>query len=230
MAVALSTSRFLLFVCIFTVASVTKIYASEPKFVSLASLCPELRVKANYAINDNFMGVAVNGYEVKESWLLETPAKKLCEANRYFMQKGFRILVHDGYRPQRAVNHFVKWAKSPEDNLALKKKYYPSLERTQLFPLGYIAQKSGHSRGSTVDIGLVRIDDDKEVDFGTEFDFFDERSHTFHAGLSEAQFKHRSILVEGMKKFGFKNYEKEWWHYTLIDEEYKDEYFDLPIK
>ena len=142
--------------------------------------------------------------------------------------RGYRLKIFDAYRPQMAVTHFMNWALDPED-ARMKEYFYPELEKDQLFPQGYIAEHSGHSRGSTVDLTLFDMTTEKEVDMGGTFDYFGERSHPDYTGITEEQLQNRMILREAMLAHGFRPLAEEWWHFTLEEEPYPDTYFTFPI-
>ena len=142
--------------------------------------------------------------------------------------QGYRLKIYDAYRPQKAVTHFMYWALDAED-ARMKEYFYPELEKDVLFPLGYIAEHSGHSRGSTVDLTLFDMTTEKEVDMGGTFDYFGELSHPDYTGITEEQYANRMLLREAMLKHGFKPLAEEWWHFTLKDEPYPDTYFTFPV-
>ena len=144
------------------------------------------------------------------------------------MEKGYRLKIYDAYRPQMAVTHFMNWALD-EDDTRMKEYFYPELDKEVLFPQGYIAEHSGHSRGSTVDLTLFDMTTEKEVDMGGTFDYFGELSHPDYTGITEEQYANRMLLRDVMVKHGFKPLEEEWWHFTLEDEPYPDTYFTFPI-
>ena len=152
----------------------------------------------------------------------------LKEVSDELMQKGYRLKIYDAYRPQEAVTNFVEWAKDTDDT-RMKEYFYPDLEKDVLFPQGYIAEHSGHSRGSTVDLTLFDMRTEKEVDMGGTFDFFGELSHPDYTGITEEQYANRMILREAMLAHGFKPLVEEWWHFTLEDEPYTDTYFTFPV-
>ena len=182
---------------------------------------------AKYAGSHNLTGAPLDGYEVNRVVGTRELAAALSLAAAHFRALGFRLYGFDAYRPQRAVRSFVEWAARPEDNRT-KAEFYPALDKSQLFPLGYIAERSGHSRGSSIDLTLATADGNP-VDMGGSFDLMDERSHHDYTRLSEAQLRNRRTLREGMLEFGFHDYVNEWWHYTLAAEPYPDTYFDFPI-
>ena len=145
------------------------------------------------------------------------------------MKRGYRLKIYDAYRPQRAVSHFMRWAKDAED-ARMKPCFYPNLDKSVLFDQGYIAEKSGHSRGSTVDLTLFDMKTGKEVDMGGTFDWFGEESHPDYRGVTEEQLANRMLLREIMLSHGFKPLAEEWWHFTLADEPCPDTYFDFPVR
>jgi D-alanyl-D-alanine dipeptidase len=188
-----------------------------------------------YASDDNFVGAPIDGYERPLCLLTPEAAAALVRANEIVSEIGYRLVVFDCYRPQRAVDHFVRWSYYPMDQKK-KAEYYPNVDKRTLFELGYIASRSGHSRGSTADVGLTVVGDSgssrkvEQLDMGTPFDYFDTISHTDSPDISGQQRQNRMILVETMKSAGFRNYRKEWWHFTLIGEPYTDTYFDVVVR
>ncbi len=180
-----------------------------------------------YFSSDNFMGRPVRGYGAPECLLTREAAEALSRAQADAVRQGLSLLVYDGYRPQRAVDHFVQWGVVLRDTLR-KAEYYPDVPKAELFERGYIASRSGHSRGSTVDLTLARSG--VPLDMGTPFDFFDERSHTENPAVGEVALANRRLLKGIMERAGFRNYASEWWHYTLVGEPYPDTYFDVPIE
>ena len=190
-------------------------------FCDLGKELPELIVDIRYATAHNLTGHPLNGYEAGKAIgtkaLMEGMKKAIKAAN------GLRFRVFDAYRPQRAVTDFVLWAKADENGLT-KHEFYPALEKKDLFPLGYIALKSGHSRGSTIDLTL------EGLDMGTAFDLMDDRSHHGAAGVTAQQAFNRRQLKAIMESAGFVPYENEWWHYRLAEEPYPDTYFDFVIR
>ena len=197
-------------------------------FVFLDEIVPGFCWDAKYATADNLTGAPLDGYLVNRVVGSRALAEALVPAAAWFAGLGYRLFGYDAYRPQRGVQSFVDWAKRPEDGRT-KARFYPALEKSQLFPLGYIAERSGHSRGGSIDLTLA-TGDGVPIDMGGHFDLMDERSHLDYTDLSEAQLKNRRLLLEGMLKFGFRSYVNEWWHYSLIDEPYPDTYFDFPIE
>ena len=200
----------------------------EAGFVYLNDIDDSIVVNLKYYSSENFTGQFVEGYHSNNAILTKESALALSKAQDDFNKLGYSLILYDAYRPQRAVNFFVQWSKNLNDTIN-KRVYYPNIKKSELFELGYIAYKSGHSRGSTVDVSLVEISTNKVLDMGTVFDYFGVESHTFFDDISEKQKSNRLILYEIMSNNGFKNYSKEWWHFTLKNEPYQ-KYFDFLIK
>ena len=200
----------------------------EAGFVYLKDIDDSIVVNLKYYSSENFTGQFVDGYHSNNAILTKESALALSNAQDDFNKLGYSLILYDAYRPQRAVNFFVQWSKNLNDTIN-KRVYYPNIKKSELFELGYIAYKSGHSRGSTVDVSLVEISTNKVLDMGTIFDYFGVESHTFFDDISEKQKSNRLILYEIMSNNGFKNYSKEWWHFTLKNEPYQ-KYFDFLIK
>jgi D-alanyl-D-alanine dipeptidase len=190
---------------------------------------PSAFLEIRYFSDDNFVGAVIDGYEAPKAILTEEAAEALRQAADALFEQGYYIKIFDAYRPQRAVDHFVRWSKDIEDT-KMKEKYYPDLDKAVLFELGYIAENSSHSRGSTVDLTLVDASTGEELDMGSGFDFFGDISNHGTELITEDQEKNRNILRDAMVEAGFEIYPEEWWHYTLKDEPYPDTYFDFPVK
>ena len=221
-------------------------------FVRLSDVAPDIVQEIRYAGEHNFVGRPITGYEAPECWLTEQAARALAGVQVRVAAQGYALKVYDCYRPQRAVSDFVRWAQDPNDAVT-RAEFYPRLDKSVLFPQGYIAEKSGHSRGSTVDVTLVpagagtspawsvgdpQVDcaaeygarfADTSIDMGTGFDCFDERSATASTDVSAQAQTNRALLLEVMTDAGFTNLAQEWWHFTLADEPYPDTYRDEPI-
>jgi zinc D-Ala-D-Ala dipeptidase len=198
--------------------------------VYVDEVVPDILSELRYTGKNNFLGRPVEGYENPRLILTERAAVALKKVQGELIKEhDFMLKIFDAYRPQRAVDDFVKWSRDHEDTV-MKKQFYPELDKKDLFPLGYIASRSGHSRGSTVDLTLVNILDCKEVDMGSPYDFFGDISHHGTRKINETQTAHRELLRSLMKKYGFRSYRQEWWHYTLDGEPFPDTYFDFPIK
>lgn len=195
-------------------------------FVDLAQAVSGIKTDIRYATAHNLTGHPLAGYTAGKAIATTEAAGALGCAYQQALRLGYGMLIFDAYRPQKAVDDFVSWSEQPEDGLT-RGEFYPTLEKTQLFPLGYIARKSGHSRGSTIDLTLTQ--DGVPVDMGGHFDLMDERSHHNAPGLTEEQRCHRSILCAVMAYAGFAPYENEWWHYRLMKEPYPQQYFNFDI-
>lgn len=198
-------------------------------FVYLKEAIPDVSLEVRYAGTHNFMGRPVEGYENPRILMTEAAAIALKKVQDDVKQEGFRLKVFDAYRPQRAVNHFIKWARDEEDTL-MKTEFYPEVDKKDLFKSGYIAEKSGHTRGSTVDLTLVEASTGKELDMGSPYDFFGPISHHGSQQVTETQEANREILKEAMLRHGFKALPEEWWHYSLREEPFPDTYFDFPVR
>lgn len=221
-------------------------------FVYLRDVDPSIQQDMRYAGSTNFMGHPVTGYDAAECVLVSQAANGLKAVQAELKAKQLSLKVYDCYRPARAVASFVDWAKQPDDPEA-KSIYYPELEKRALFP-GYIATRSGHSRGATMDLTVVPLGStapseasvaqsiaactstqqarapDNSLDMGTSFDCFDTKANTAASGLTDAERNNRALLVDVMSRHGFKNYDKEWWHFTLEGEPYPETIFDFPIE
>ncbi len=209
--------------------------ASEEKnvlpegFVYIDELVPDVILDVRYFSNDNFVGNRIDGYLAPRIILTIEASRALAAVAAELREHDLALKIFDGYRPQQAVNHFIRWAADVEDK-KMKDKYYPEVNKKDLFRLGYIAKKSGHSRGSTVDLTLINVNTGKELDMGSGFDFFGEISHHNTNLISREQLKNRAILKATMEKYGFIPYSGEWWHYTLGSEPYPDTYYDFPVQ
>ena len=198
-------------------------------FVYVDELIPDAILEVRYYSTDNFVGSRVDGYLAPKVILTIEATKALAAVADELRQQGLALKIFDGYRPQQAVNHFIRWVADVEDE-KMKYKYYPEVDKKELFSLGYIAKKSGHSRGSTVDLTLIDINTGEELDMGSGFDYFGEISHHNTNMINEQQMQNRAILREVMEKYGFVAYSGEWWHYTLKNEPYPDTYYDFPVQ
>ena len=198
-------------------------------FVYLLDLEPSIKIELRYFSNNNFIGQPIDGYHRSTIIVSKPTALALQKVQNDLEKKGLGLKIFDAYRPQQAVNHFVRWAKVLNDTL-MKQSYYPDVPKSELFKRGYIASKSGHSRGSTVDLTLIDLDTGNELDMGSPYDFFGVQSHPFYKKITDEQRKNRMLLRRVMLKNGFKPYENEWWHFTLRDEPFPNQYFDFPVK
>ena len=197
-------------------------------FVLVGEAVPEALLEIRYYSTYNFIGVRIDGYEEPVAILTKEAAGALKEASDEAIGMGFRLKIFDAYRPRKAVAHFVRWAKNPDD-VRMKAYFYPELEKNTLFPLGFIAERSGHSRGSTVDLTLFDMKMGREVDMGGSFDYFGDISHPDYRGITEEQYANRMLLREVMGKHGFRPITEEWWHFTLTNEPYPGTYFGFPV-
>lgn len=198
-------------------------------FTYLSSIDSSIQLELRYITNDNFLGTPVDGYE-KDTCIITLPAAKaLKEVQSKLSKFGLSLKVFDAYRPQQAVDHFVRWAKVMNDTLR-KKNYYPDIDKKDLFRLGYIASRSGHTRGSSVDLTIIDVKTGEELDMGSPFDFFGATSHPEYQKINKEQRSNRLLLRNLMMEAGFKPYSQEWWHFTLKDEPFPKTYFNFPIK
>ena len=197
-------------------------------FVLLSEAVPDAILEIRYYSTYNFVGDRIEGYEAPVAYLTKEAAKALKEVSDELIKKGYRLKIYDAYRPQRAVLHFARWAEDIKDT-RMKKYFYPEVDKSLLFEQGYIDYKSGHSRGSTLDLTLFDMNTEKEVDMGGTFDYFGIKSHPDYKKITKQQFKNRMILREAMTAHGFRPLSTEWWHFTLNNEPYPDTYFDFPV-
>ena len=197
-------------------------------FVLLADAVPDAIQEIRYYTTYNFVGARIDGYEQPVALITREAGEALRRASDLLVAQGYRIKVFDAYRPQRAVDHFARWALDPSD-ARMQPYFYPDLDKSVLFELGYINSRSGHTRGSTVDLTLFDMASGCEVDMGGVFDFFGERSHPGFAGVTEQQYAARMLLQSTMIEAGFSTIPTEWWHFTLANEPYPDTYFDFPV-
>ncbi len=198
-------------------------------FVSLAEAVPDVILEIRYYSTYNFVGDRIDGYEEPCALLTKEAAEALQAAATDAEEQGYRLKVYDAYRPQMAVDNFVEWAEDVDDT-RMKEYFYPELDKSVLFDQGYIDAKSGHSRGSTLDLTLFDMDTGKELDMGGTFDYFGELSHPDYVGdLTEEQIANRNTLRDIMVDNGFRPLDTEWWHFTLEEEPYPDTYFTFPV-
>lgn len=197
-------------------------------FVVLSDVVPDIIQEIRYYSTYNFVGDRIDGYEQPCALMTIEAAQALKKVSDDVMKLGYRLKIYDAYRPQMAVDHFVRWAEDIGDK-RMKKYFYPEVDKTKLFDEGYIDAKSGHSRGSTVDLTLFDMRTGKEVDMGGTFDYFGELSHPDYTKITKQQLKNRMILRDAMIRNGFKPLDTEWWHFTLKDEPYPDTYFTFKV-
>jgi D-alanyl-D-alanine dipeptidase len=197
-------------------------------FVYLDEFVPGLRWDAKYATGDNFTGKPVDGYLANRVVGTRALGSALESAQEKAATLGFGLLVWDGYRPQRAVDCFLRWSRQPEDGRT-KPRHYPNIDRAEMFERGYVATRSGHSRGSTVDLTLYHLATGELASMGGDHDLMASISHHGARGVTQVEAENRQHLCSIMEACGFRPYYFEWWHYTLKDEPYPDDYFDFPI-
>lgn len=211
------------------------------QFVTITDVVPDAILEIRYFGTYNFVGTRIDGYLQPVALLTKQAADSLRAVSDDVMRMGYRLKIYDAYRPQCAVDHFVRWAADTADTL-MKHYFYPDLDKSVLFEQEYIMEKSGHTRGSTVDLTLFDMETEKEVDMGGTFDWFGHESHPDFGGnpdtheyiandsITEEQFNNRMILRDAMLRHGFKTLDSEWWHFTLRDEPFPDTYFTFPVK
>ena len=200
-------------------------------FVELRVYIPTINLDIRYFTTDNFVGARIDGYKSPRAFLSLQGADALRNVQSELAIFGLGLKVYDAYRPQQAVDHFMRWAEDPND-IKTKLNYYPEMDKESLFKEGYLIDKSSHSRGSAVDVSIVSLHrtNPVELDMGTDWDFFGPDSGPQSFAVTPQQRANRMFLYHMMKKHGFKPHEKEWWHFTLENEPYPDQYFDSPIQ
>jgi D-alanyl-D-alanine dipeptidase len=216
---------------IFLTAAASAFAAAQERsaaFVDAAAVVPGLVAEMRYAGTHNFVGRRIDGYVAASCLLTRPAAEALAEVARDLAARGLVIKVFDCYRPARAVANFVRWARDLNDT-AGKVEFYPNVDKRTLFQDGYISSRSGHSRGSTLDLTLVRMGDG-ELDMGTPFDFFSPLSSPAAPGVSAEAKTNRGLLATAMRRRGFRPYAKEWWHFTLAAEPFPNTFFDFPVQ
>ena len=219
-------------------------------FVAITDVVPDAILEIRYYGTYNFVGTRIDGYLAPTALLTRRAADSLKAVSDDVISQGYRLKIYDAYRPQMGVDHFVRWAADIADT-TMRRYFYPDVDKSRLFELEYIMAKSGHTRGSTVDLTLFDMTTEKEVDMGGTFDWFGPESHPDFCGNPETgqytgdnskspvnpkrsitpeQFANRMILRDAMLRHGFKPLDSEWWHFTLKDEPYPDTYFTFPVK
>ena len=188
----------------------------------------KFEISIRYFSNNNFIGRPIPGYYANKAFLTREAADALLLAQRDFIKQGYRLKIYDAYRPQTAVDYFSAWAADLEDSQN-KSQYYPNISKSQLFADGYIAAKSGHSRGSAVDLTLLEIESGNELDMGSPWDFFDPISWVENNQITDHQRANRKLLASVMMIHGFKPLKEEWWHFSFTEEPFPETYFDFPI-
>lgn len=237
MAATIRANTLLLFAAFFAFAMTSTPADAQTRpasFVDVSTVVPNLVADLRYLTANNFVGEKIDGYEKPVCLLTREAANALAAVARDLEPKGLALKVFDCYRPVRAVAHFARWARNIAD-IKTKAEYYPELDKRNLFRDGYLAARSGHSRGSTVDLTLVRLAIESELgpvelDMGTPFDFFSARSWPGNTSISAQAQGNRRILRDAMQRRGFRGHAKEWWHFTLANEPFPETYFDFPVR
>jgi zinc D-Ala-D-Ala dipeptidase len=228
-AIRHSLLRYSLITAFLGSLSVTAAAQDRPAaFVDAATVVPGLIVDARYAGAHNFVGRPIDGYQAPRCLLTRPAAEALAGVAKDVAHYGLVIKVFDCYRPVRAVANFIRWARDLNDTAA-KAEFYPDVDKRTLFHDGYISPRSGHSRGSTIDLTLARPDG-RELDMGTPFDTFSPRSWPSDTTVSAEARQNRALLAAAMRRRGFRPYDKEWWHFTLRGEPFPGTYFDFPVR
>ena len=218
------------------------------QFVNLTDAVPDAILEIRYFSTYNFVGARIDGYEEPTALLTRQAAQALRAVSDDVKSQGYRLKIYDAYRPQKAVDHFVRWARDIAD-VQMKPYFYPDLDKKVLFPQEYICERSGHTRGSTLDLTLFDMQTEKELDMGGTFDWFGPESHPDFCGnpatgqytgdnskspagrsITAEQFQHRMVLRRAMMAHGFNPFPTEWWHFTLKNEPFPDTYFTFPVK
>jgi len=197
-------------------------------FVYIDEIIDDVYIDIRYSYDNNFIGEKINGYNQSVAIGTKELALALKQVQNDLRHFGYGIKIFDAYRPQKAVNHFSRW--STNDDVLMKDLFYPNIEKRDLFKEGYIASRSGHSRGSTIDLTIINLKTKKELDMGTTYDFFGVESSYDYLGLTHEQNSNRLLLFSVMKKYGFKDFTNEWWHFTLENESFPDTYFNFNVE
>ncbi len=197
-------------------------------FVYIDEVINDVDIDIRYSNNNNFIGKKINGYNQSAAIGTKELALALQEIQNDLKHFGYGVKIFDAYRPQKAVNHFSRW--STNDDVIMKDLFYPNIEKRDLFKEGYIASRSGHSRGSTIDLTIINLKTKEELDMGTSYDFFGVESSYDYSGLTYEQNSNRLLLYSVMKKYGFKSLKSEWWHFTLENEPFPDTYFNFNVE
>lgn len=229
--------RIALILSLISVLFLQSCHRSEGDFVLVTDVIPDAMLDIRYYGTFNFIGERIPGYLEPVAILTRQAADSLYKVNEDLKAKGYIIKIYDCYRPQKAVDFFMSWAKDTLD-VRMKEYFYPELEKSILVPKGYVAEKSSHTRGSTVDLTLFDMRLQRDADMGCTFDYFGVASHPdilpgeiagAYAPISKEHFRNRMILREAMLAHGFKPYDCEWWHFTLADEPFPDTYFNFDV-
>lgn len=207
-----------------------KLITTQPElFVDLSEIDASIDIDLKYFSGDNFVGLPISGYEVDRCLLTRPAAQALHRVQAALAEFGLGVKVFDAYRPQRSVDQFIAWC-DQDSPCSTQQRFFPSLERSELFSKGYLVRHSSHTRGSTVDLTLIDLVTKAELDMGTEFDFFGPESWFDALAISGQTRANRMLLQTIMVQHGFVPFHQEWWHFTLQDEPYPDQYFDFPIR
>ena len=198
-------------------------------FVYLKDIDKSIVQDIKYFTNDNFIGRPIKGYQAPQCILTRKMGVSLSSIQQQLKSKLLSLKVYDCYRPQVAVDDFIVWSHDINDQ-KMKATYYPNIDKTTFFKLGYVAKKSSHSRGSTVDLTIISLKTGKELDMGTHFDYMDNKSRVFAENVSKEAKSNRMLLRNIMERNGFKSYDKEWWHFTLKDEPFPNTYFNFLVE
>ena len=213
------------------------------QFVNITDVIPDVILEIRYFSTYNFVGARIDGYEEPVALMTRVAADSLRAVNDDLRYHGYCLKIYDAYRPQRGVDHFLRWAQNPSDTIT-KAYFYPNLTKKQVFDGEYVAKRSGHSRGSTVDLTLVDMKTGKELDMGGTFDWFGPESHPDYGGgnpetlefvqtdstFTSVQFYNRMVLRTAMMRHGFLPLDNEWWHFRLDNEPFPDTYFNFPVR
>lgn len=203
--------------------------ARPEDFVDITKEIPGILTDVKYFTGENFVGERIDGYDAPIVLLTKKAAIALGRVQKQLMERGYGLKVYDGYRPKSAVEHFIRWGKMEEDEKT-RWIYYPGMTRQEVFQRGFIGKISSHTRGSTVDITVIKLETGDEVDMGGFVDLFSKISYSDYDHLNIEQSKNRVLLKYLMRSEGFEPMQQEWWHFTLADEPYPNTYFDFPIR
>ena len=218
---------FVIFIFCLTPLWADTISTDKTNFAEISTVIDDAVYDIRYYSSNNFTGNRIQGYKAPRAYLTKEALKALTKAAAILRKQGYRLLIWDAYRPQKAVDNFVAWINNPNDKG--DKTFYPELNKSDLIKNNYIATKSGHTRGSTVDLTIIKKDG-SFVDMGGTFDLFSEISHYKYQKITQEQKRNRKILHDAMIQAGFKGIYSEWWHFTLKDEPYKNTYFNFDIE
>jgi len=220
----------ILIFCVVFIAFTPKQNQDLPEgFIYAKDIIKDLDVELRYYTANNFVGDTIDGYKSNRLILTKQTVEKLKLVQEELHQHNLCLKVYDGYRPQRAVNHFIRWARDLNDTIN-KQQFYPQVNKRNVFKAGYIASRSGHSRGSTIDLTITDGETGEPLDMGSPYDFFGEESWVNYEGITDKQKKNRQLLQTVMLKHNFRNYSKEWWHFTLRWEPFPKTFFDFEVK